>query len=212
MASKKSGPYQALRDEIVGGRLRDQTLSEEALAGRLDVSRTPIREALRRLEQDGLVHREGRRFVVRPRTADEISEMYEVREVLEATAARAAARRATPVDLVRLDTAHERLREAVCADVEPHTMAQLDREFHLAIWAGARNDTLLVTLEKLATAMFSSDSDEIMRPGREDMVKEHAVLVEAIREGDQDRAGELALVHMAGAQERQLQDLLNLQN
>ena len=210
VASRRPSPYQVLRDDIVAGRLREQTLSEEALAERLSVSRTPVREALRRLEQDGLVHKEGRRFVVRARTPEEISEMYEVREVLEAAAARAAARRATAVDLVRIETAHERLSEAVEAEVEPHAMARLDGDFHRAIWVSARNDMLLSVLDRLATAMFSSDTDEIMTPGRRDMVREHEVLLAAIRSGDQVQASELALAHMAGAQERQLADLMNL--
>jgi DNA-binding GntR family transcriptional regulator len=88
--------YQQLREAIVTGVLSaDAPLTELSLAAQYKVSRTPVREALRRLEQDGLVERGPRGMKVRGRSPEEILEIYEVRITLEGAAARAAAERRT---------------------------------------------------------------------------------------------------------------------
>src|ERR1700749_32754 len=88
--------YDRLRGEIVTGEFEPGTpLGEEALAQRYGTSRTPVREALRRLEQDGLVESGVRGMRGRARSPEEIQEIYEVRVPLEATVAAAAARRRT---------------------------------------------------------------------------------------------------------------------
>lgn len=205
----EAGPYAVLREHIVSGELAPgETLSEVALAERLSVSRTPIREALRRLEQDGLVRRAGRRLVVRRRTPEEVAEMYEVREVLEACAARAAARRATGLDVARIEAAEERLRAGVAEDVSPVGMARLTHEFHREIWVGAHNEALLETLDRLATTMFGNPGTAIMREARADMLAEHRSLVEAIRAHDPQAAWDVATAHQAAARRRELDELV----
>src|SRR5690606_26282547 len=85
----KRTPYDKIRDAIVSGELAGGTpLTESSLAAWCGVSRTPIREALLRLEQDGLIVRTERGPVVRSRSPEEILDIYEVRIALEATAAR----------------------------------------------------------------------------------------------------------------------------
>ena len=97
--------YAALRERIFSGALRaGERLKERELCRELDVSRTPVREALRRLEADGLVEIEPRRGgVVAGINAEEASEIYSLGVLLESYAARLAAERATEADLAELD-------------------------------------------------------------------------------------------------------------
>src|ERR1700753_1917999 len=96
-------PYERLLQEVIRGELAPgEVLTEMALAERLQVSRTPIREALTRLEQDGLIKRTGRGMVIRERSPEEILDIYEVRILLEADAARVAAERRSSLDVLGL--------------------------------------------------------------------------------------------------------------
>jgi DNA-binding GntR family transcriptional regulator len=95
--------YRTLRDDILMGRLRPRDhLVEVDLAGRLNVSRTPIRESLQRLAADGLIVSHRRRWVVYEHTLAEIRDIYEVRMALEGYAARLACQRATAEQVSRL--------------------------------------------------------------------------------------------------------------
>ena len=97
------GVYEQLRQSIIEGRLLPgESLVEANLASTYGVSRTPIREALTRLQQDGLVHRGDRGLVVRESTPEEILDIYETRVILEAQAARLAAKRRTEFELARI--------------------------------------------------------------------------------------------------------------
>src|ERR1051326_9590051 len=97
--SPPDGLYERLRHSIVSGELRpSQRVLELELAAQLEVSRTPVREALQRLAGDGLVLSHRRGWIVREHTALEIKEIYECRMALEGYAARLAARRARPQD------------------------------------------------------------------------------------------------------------------
>src|SRR5688500_18204979 len=105
------GAYWRLLEEIRAGLLRPGTrLTESELAERLAVSRTPVREAIRRLEADGLVTHEPRvGAMVRSLGYAEVMELYEMRNVLEGTAARMAARSASEVDVAELAALNEEM-------------------------------------------------------------------------------------------------------
>src|SRR5690349_17429224 len=95
--------YEVLKNAILSGELAPgEQLVETSLAKLCKVSRTPIREALRRLEQDGLVYRSDRGLAVRTRSPEEILDIYEVRMMLEATVGRIAAERRTEHDVSML--------------------------------------------------------------------------------------------------------------
>jgi DNA-binding GntR family transcriptional regulator len=101
------------------------------------MSRTPVREALGRLEQDGLITRTGRGVAVTARTPEEILDIYETRIALEATAARMAAVRHSVLDrgrLERLTVASEQVDRS-----DPQAMADANREFHRAVWQATYN-------------------------------------------------------------------------
>src|SRR3954469_2885334 len=101
--------YQRLYGDVVAGEWDGAPLVELALAEHYGTSRTPVREALRRLEQDGLVERGDRGMRVRTRSPEERLEIYEVRIPLEATAAAAAAERRTDLDLMRIRRAEAQM-------------------------------------------------------------------------------------------------------
>jgi len=141
-------PYDFLRDAIVTGEFpAGASLVETSLADLCQVSRTPIREALRRLEQDGLVVRSERGMVVRERSPDEILDIYETRIVLEATVGRIAADRRSELDLGRLESLLEMGQAVDPGDVEAKVDA--NSRFHQALWQSSHNDSLIDVLGRL---------------------------------------------------------------
>src|SRR5690606_35558099 len=97
--ARPPSPYERIKEAIIAGDLAPgQPVVETALAEWCQVGRTPIREALTRLEQDGLLIRTSRGLVVRERSPDVILDIYETRILLEAAAARTAAARRTQLD------------------------------------------------------------------------------------------------------------------
>ena len=134
--------YEKLRNAIVAGEIRpNERLIESDLAERLEVSRTPVRESMLRLAGDGLIVSVRRGWVVREHSAQEITEVYEVRAALEGFAAGLAAERASDEELANIEAIHLRYRE----QVEGSTRGQLvthNDEFHEAIIAATHNELL----------------------------------------------------------------------
>lgn len=196
--------YERLREEIVSGRLPSGVpLVEATVAARYGTSRTPVREALRRLEQDGLVERGDRGLRVRTRGPEEILEIYEVRILLEAAAARGAAERGTRLDLMRIKNAAEAMAAADPAD--PDAMAATNRAFHEEVWAASHNGTLVDLLTRLNSHVTRYPATTLTSPGRwEEALSEHAGLVRAIEAGDADEAGLIAGKHMTKARDIRL--------
>jgi DNA-binding GntR family transcriptional regulator len=187
--------YDLVRDLVLGNCLQEETqLTEAALASRLGVSRTPGRGALMRLEQEGLLERFGRGVRVRQRSPEEILEIYEVRAALETLAAQRAATRRTEFDLSRLEAIHE---EMVAAPDEEEARVALNNQFHRLLWVASRNDTLIDTLRRLVTYKSRYPATSLSFPGRWDAVlAEHSALIDALRDGDADRAGAIAGDHV----------------
>jgi len=175
---------------------------ETSLATRLGVSRTPIREALRRLEQDGLVERTSRGTRVVERSPEQILEIYELRILLEGQAARAAAERATSLDINRLRAIHEQM-EAAGPDDDQHRV-RLNRLFHEALWAASHNGTLVEVIDRLIAHLHPQTT--LRFPGRWDSIlREHGELLAAITEHRADDAAAIATEHMTQAREIRLQ-------
>ena len=196
--------YLQLRGAIESGELAaGEWLVEASLARRYGVSRTPVREALRRLEQDGLVERGERGLQVRTRSPEEILEIYEVRIVLEGLAARFAALRRSALDLARLERAAEIMEQLQSS--EPAAQAESNLAYHQAIWRSSHNATLMDMLHRLQGHLTRYPATTLSRPGRWPVVLEdHQQLLEAIREGQADHAQELAEAHMAAARDIRL--------
>ncbi|HEY0247644.1 MAG TPA: GntR family transcriptional regulator [Gryllotalpicola sp.] len=191
----KSEPYLRILHAIRDGEfVPNQILTEVWLAEWCGVSRTPIREALSRLISEGLIERTGKGPAVRSRTIDELYNIYETRIVLEAAAARFAAERRTPSDLVLLDAALQRY-EGVDAEASPRVVSSA-RSFHEAVWAAAHNGTLADSLARLDMLVPRLPNDVMSDPAhRERNVAQHREIGEAIEARDGDGASEAATRH-----------------
>lgn len=202
----KPNPYEKIRDAIVSGELEPGApLVESALAAWCEVSRTPVREALRRLEQDGLVTWGERGLVVREHSAEEILDIYEVRMSLEALSARTAAERRTDHD-VRLLRATLAQGDAITGD--PAELVRHSRLFHQHIQRAAHNEALSDLLDRvnLHLSRYSGNRPTLSSPGRGPVAHdEHAALVEAIADRDADAAYRIAYDHFATARDIRVQ-------
>lgn len=195
--------YERLRRDILLGELPSGgALVEATLADRYSVSRTPVREALRRLEQDGLIERAARSLRIRERSQEEIFQMYEVREVLEAAAARGAAERRTELDLARLDGLHQQTHDPALA-VPDRT--PLNNELHLAIWRASHNAVLFETIERLFSSSLRYLNTTLGDDARwTSSIDEHAAVVEAIRHCDATAAHAQMARHIRSARATRL--------
>ncbi len=191
--------HDRLRGAILSGDLAPGSpVIEAELAARLGASRTPVREALRRLEAEGLLEpRGGRGSVVREVRSDQVECIFEIREALESLAARRAARTIRDADLRRLADLVERMRGA--AD-DANEMERHDTAFHDIILAAGNGDRLKRMLsdlrEELITYRFLSLSDGERRVAT---VGEHEAILDALRARDEAAAGARTAAHIANA-------------
>ncbi|KAA9010125.1 GntR family transcriptional regulator [Histidinibacterium aquaticum] len=172
-------------------------LVESELADRFGVSRTPIREALQRLETQSLLTRDGRSLIVASLDHSQLSELYVVRGELEGLAARLAARHAAPEE-VRV------LRDMLEADQalvsDPDAMARANRRFHKQIHLASHNRFLVQQLDLVHRSMALLASTSIAADGRpEDTLREHAQIVSAIEAGDGEAADQALREHISKA-------------
>ncbi len=176
-----------------GARLREVDLSE-----RLGLSRTPIREALRALEADGLVQHQPRQgAVVRQLDHGEIMELYEMRAVLEGTAARLAARMVSDVELRALDG----LNEDFATAPSPEVAAEINRRFHQALFGAARNRFLTQALEAIQKTLLILGPTTLLEKARvRDSVSEHAIVIAALEARDGLAAEAAMRAHIEAAQ------------
>jgi len=198
--------YQTLRDAIVEGRLHaGDSLIEWHVARQFGTSRTPVREALLRLEAEGLAFRVPRRgLVVRHVSEHEIREVYAVRTALEVLAAREAANEAMPSDIAQLRWINQRLAEAIEHD-DFGNVPILTNEFHQAVASAAHNSMLRRFIGQAQDWTRRVGTSTVSLPGRRSAaVNEHSRLIEAIAARDSATAERLAREHMATGREFQL--------
>jgi DNA-binding GntR family transcriptional regulator len=172
-------------------------LVESELAERFGVSRTPIREALQRLETQSLLTRDGRSLIVASLDHTQLAELYIVRGELEGLAARLAARHATPEE-VRV------LRDMLEADrmlvADPQALARANRRFHRQIHLASHNRFLVQQLDLVHRSMALLASTSISAEGRpRDTLAEHEAIVRAIEAGDGDAADHALRDHISKA-------------
>jgi DNA-binding GntR family transcriptional regulator len=197
-------PYERIKQAIVSGEFGPgSALVETTLAAWCEVSRTPIREALLRLEQDGLVDRNDRGLVVRERSPEQILDIYETRIALEATAGRLAADRRTDHDLRLLRRLLALGEQTPAADAA--AMVEVNRGFHRAVWRASHNESLIDLLDRLELHLARYPGTTLAVPGRWKAARhQHELLVEAIAARDATAAHELARVHFHEARDIRL--------
>lgn len=174
-------------------------LREQILAKEFGVSRTPVREALRKLETEGLVQSEPR-LGMRVRALDyaEVVELYEVREVHERAVARLAATRATEIELDELNALQSDLEKA---KNNPRTMALLNLRFHIALLQMAKNRFLTSAVETMQRTILLLGPSTLNDPKRaETAIREHRALIKALQNNDADKAEAIMSTHLQNAQ------------
>ncbi len=184
MAAIEAGIYRP------GDRVR-----ETEVADRLSLSRTPVREALRRLEAENIVeHRPRIGAVIRTLGQTEVVELYEMRLVLERTAAEMAAKHAVAAEVDGLADLNGQISKVVDA---PSRAAALNQKFHQAIYLAARNRFLLDSARAMNNALLLlgpttlADEDRIRT-----VAHQHQQIIDAIDAGDVDQAGATAEAHL----------------
>lgn len=186
--------YARLLEAIrTGAFLPGDRLRETDVAARLDLSRTPVREALRRLEADGIVqHRPRLGAVIRRLSHGELVELYEMRGVLERTAAEMAAKHAGAAEIAAL-----RDLNAAMASGPPAQAAALNQDFHRGIYLATRNRFLLDAARGLNNALMLMGPTTLVDPARIKVVgAQHGAILEAIAAGDAQAAGDAAEAHL----------------
>ena len=197
--------YQAIRDAITSNKMKPgDRVSEYMVADWLDISRTPAREGLRRLESEGLLASHPKRgLVVADFDEAAVHELYAARELLESMVAGMAARFATDAEISTLK--HMLEREAALAD-SPTRMFEHNLEFHRLIAEAARNRYLVKFLQSLSDTLSAHRRvSTLVKPERrEKVLQDHRNLVEAIARRDEAGARDAALHHIRGALEARL--------
>ena len=199
--------YQKLLAAIENGDLRPgDRLLETDLAQRFGVSRTPIREAIRRLETDGLVaHKPRVGAMIRVLAQQEIVELYEMRIVLEATAAQMAAKHASKAEIHALKTLNAQMMQVA---TDPYKVAMLNRKFHGCILSAARNRFLAQSHNSLSHALVLLGKTTLESSERvKDVVSQHDAIVEALKSVQPETAAKLMRTHMEASLEHRLNAL-----
>ena len=195
--------YQSILDAIDTGVYKPgDRLVESDLADQFGMSRTPIREALQRLETQSLLARDGRSLIVASLDHNQLAELYVVRSELEGLAARLAAKHATPEE-VRV------LRDMVKSDQkvvdDPIRLSLANRRFHKQIHLASHNRYLVLQLDIVHRNMALLTTTSLAAEGRgQAALTEHDDIVAAIEAGDGDAAHAALKTHISHAFETRL--------
>lgn len=193
---------EAIREAIINGNLKPrERLMEIQLAEELGVSRTPIREALRKLELEGfivMVPRKG--AYVADISIKDIADVFEIRTALEGLAAALAAERITEEELENMERCLVEKGEAIAmADIDK--LVETDTKFHEAIYRASRNERLWTILNNLREQFQRLRTTSLSVPGRmQQSLKEHREIVEAIQSRDVQQARQMAQDHIENAE------------
>jgi DNA-binding GntR family transcriptional regulator len=199
--------YQKLRSALGSGALKPgQRVLEVEVAEWLQVSRTPVRDALRRLESEGMLTLEPRMgLVVASISHQAMLELYVMREVLEGTAARLCARHASDPEITELE---ELVKREARLQGNYSELARHNRLFHEAIHRGAHNRYLEKSLAAVNDTMHLLGPSQLLIPERARQSQaEHAELFEHISNHAADAAEAAARRHVRSAQQQRVRNL-----
>ena len=172
-------------------------LVESELAERFGVSRTPVREALQRLETQSLLARDGRSLIVASLDHSQLAELYVVRSELEGLAARLAARHAAEEEIAVLEGMIEADRALLD---NPTALKQSNRRFHRQVHRASHNRYLYQQLDLVYRSMALMATTSLAASGRsESALREHESIVAAIRARDEDAAYAALKAHISAA-------------
>ena len=200
--------YRQVLDAVVAGTIGPgERIVQERLADEVQVSRTPVREALLRLEREGILDRAGGGFAVRSVSIGEVRAIYQAREAIEGYGARLVAARRDPAALARIERTIE--REQAIERGEVVTYFHANRRIHRQVMEEAGNPVLLQSFDGLWNRGFSLRMFAVIEhvdPGAS--LRSHERLLFAMRDDDPIQAGETMIAHIRdglGLQLRALQ-------
>jgi DNA-binding GntR family transcriptional regulator len=191
--------FSLVRERIISGRLPvDLAIRQDALAAELGVSKIPLREALARLEQEGLlVSQANRGFFVRPLSADEAEEVYAMRLKIEPEAVAKASKVATPADHKLAKDALEALDRAAAEDQKTE-VGRLNRAFHLSLVRPLGRQVTIQILERLNIIAERYVSKHLEPAGRDDRAhQEHNTMYKLWVAGKSDELSKLMEQHIS---------------
>ena len=194
--------FESIRGAILSGTIKPgERLMEVQMAEKLGVSRTPIREAIRKLELEGLVNMVPRKGVyVADLSIKDITDVLEIRSALEGLAASLAAKRVTAEDIKEIEKAVEEFNEAITGE-NFELIVERDLKFHDSIFKASGNEKLVALTNNLREqiqrfrVMILKNSS-----GLKDLSAEHREIADAISNKDANKAQELATSHIVQAE------------
>ncbi len=194
--------YLQLRQDVLDSVFpADALLQETVLTARYGVSRTPIREALARLEQDGLLDRAPRGYRVRSGTPEDVLDIYEARIALEALAAAGAAQRCSGLELARLESLHT----AALDSADQAQVRRLNTQWHEELWAASHNTTVRGILVRLTAQLRIYDQARVEDRADLDHTRtEHDEVMAALRERDAAAAAAAISAHLERSRDLRL--------
>ena len=208
--SLASQAYEQIKERLIMLDIRPgEPINDVGLAAELGVGRTPVREALKRLETDHLVVSYARRGTFATVVdVTELGSISDIRELLEPHAARRAAENASSYLRAEIRETATQIRGLQMVDGDRTTFISEDMAIHKLIYRATGNphlEDVLVRYDNLATRIWCLVIDKL--PDLADHVREHATLLEAIADGEGDTAATLALAHVTGF-ERAIRNVL----
>jgi DNA-binding GntR family transcriptional regulator len=203
--------FESLREAIISGVLKPgERLMEIQLAEEMGVSRTPIREAIRKLELEGFVVMIPRKGAyVAGISLKDIADVFEIRAALEALAASLAAERITEEELEQMERLLVRKAELTEAN-DLDSIVEVDTDFHAILFKASRNEKLGQILNNLREQIQRFRAVSLAMPGRmKEALEEHRKIVEALSERNVALVASLAAEHIENAENVMLEAMRN---
>lgn len=201
--------FEAIREAIINRTLKPgERLMEIQLAEEMGVSRTPVREAIRKLELEGflvMIPRKG--AYVAGLSMKDIADVFEIRAALEGLAAGLAAERITEEELEELERLLVKIGECILSN-DLNAVIEQDTEFHDVLFKATRNERLVQIVSNLREQIQRYRTASLSSPGRMKLaLEEHKQIVEALSERDVEKAQRLAREHIENAENSMLEVL-----
>ncbi|MGI5888982.1 MAG: GntR family transcriptional regulator [Oscillospiraceae bacterium] len=195
--------FERLENDILQGvYTRGEELVEQKICERLSVSRTPVREALRMLEQENLVENTGKGIFVLGITSEDALMMYEIRKRIEGMAAAGCARNLDKKDIDDLSEIVD-LQEFYAGKGDSEKVKEMDSKFHEEIYSGCGSAVLKDTLTTLHRKLQKFRKRSVEDATRaKNSILEHRQVVEAIATGDPEKADRALTQHVTNAGKR----------
>lgn len=204
--------FESMREAILSGVLEPgERLMEIQLAEEMGVSRTPVREAIRKLELENFVVMIPRKGAyVAGVSSKDVADVFEIRSALEGLAAGLAAERITEDELEQMERVlFYRANEG---EMDLEQIVKSDTDFHALVYSASRNERLIQILANLREQIQRFRATSLAVPGRNKLaLEEHRMIVEALRRHDSEEAQALAMAHIVTA-ENVMFDVLSIKN